>query len=89
MAVGAVPTTEEFEALPEATRRYIMALEQQTVPSSAVRDAIVWKETAIALAVRVRELEAELASSRPGVAQAVPRAAPDAPTLDRAAESER
>jgi hypothetical protein len=58
--VAPAPTTDEFEALPPATRAYIMALEQQTVPASAVRDAIVWRETALALAARVRELEAEL-----------------------------
>ena len=53
-----------------------MALEQQTVPASAVRDAIVWKETAHALLVRIRELEAEL-GKRPGLAQAVPRSDSD------------
>lgn len=73
----AIPTVEEFEALPRAVQRYIMALEQQTIPASAVRDAIVWKENALALVVRIRELEGELAANRPGLAQAVPRGEPD------------
>lgn len=70
------PTAEEFAALPEATRRYIMALEQQTVPASAVRDAIVWRETAEALVVRVRELKAVPSVVWHPVAEVPPRADP-------------
>ncbi|HWA29073.1 MAG TPA: hypothetical protein VG734_25710 [Lacunisphaera sp.] len=61
------PTNADLDALPESVRAYIMELEQQTVPNSAVRDAIVWRENALALAVRVRELEAELAEKHPHV----------------------
>ena len=70
---GAPPTAEELEASPESVRRYLMELETIADPSCLVRDAMAWQENALALAVRVRELEAELAGSRPGLAQAVPR----------------
>lgn len=54
------PTTEQINALPAPLRRFITALETIADPACSIRDAIVWRETAEALAVRVRELEAEI-----------------------------
>lgn len=60
------PTTEQINALPEPLRRFIAALETIADPACSIRDAIVWRETAEALAVRVRELEAKVAELSAG-----------------------
>lgn len=55
------PTLAELvNACPEPVRRLIHELEAMSDPASLVRNAIVERENALALAERVRELEAEL-----------------------------
>lgn len=49
-----------INAAPAPLRRYIHDIETRCDPASDVRTAHVWRETAMALAERVRELEAEL-----------------------------
>jgi hypothetical protein len=51
------PTPEAVNALPEPLRRYVANLETVADPASLVREATVQRETALALAERVRQLE--------------------------------
>jgi hypothetical protein len=55
---------EEIQALPERAQRYIHHLETRSDPAGDI--AALWcaRETAEALALRVRELEADLALRR-------------------------
>lgn len=46
-------------SLPEPFKTYVARLHMVADPSSHVRDAIFWKETAMALAARISELEQE------------------------------
>jgi hypothetical protein len=54
------PTPENINALPDPIRQYIHDLETNADPSGNIRDAICQRETAMALAKRVEELEKAL-----------------------------
>src|SRR5215467_2232925 len=56
------PTPENINALPHPIRRYIHHLATNAVPSGTIAEAICQRENAMALARRVKELEAQLAS---------------------------
>jgi hypothetical protein len=51
------PTAEAVNALPAPLRRYVINLETIADPAGLVREATIQRETALALAERVRELE--------------------------------
>lgn len=51
------PTADAVNALPGPLRRYVINLETIADPASLVREATIQRETALALAERVRELE--------------------------------
>ena len=58
--VGPTITTAEINALPDRLRRYIHDLETNCDPAGVLQSLAVQKENALALAARVRELEALL-----------------------------
>jgi hypothetical protein len=53
------PTSEQINALPERLRLFIANVETVADPACLARDAAVQRDTAEALALRVRELEAK------------------------------
>jgi hypothetical protein len=58
------PTPANINALPNPIRRYIHDLESNADPSGTIREAICQRENAMALAFRVKELEAEIETLR-------------------------
>ncbi len=52
-----------FNALPEPFRGYVHWLDTNADPSWNIRDAVCWKENALACGARIAELEHELAAA--------------------------
>jgi len=61
---GWLPTPENVNALPEGIRRYVHDLETRCDPAQDVQKMALQADTIRGLDVKVRELEAELASVR-------------------------
>jgi hypothetical protein len=58
------PTSEQINALPEKLRKYIHDIETNCDQTGVIREAIVQRENAEALALRVQELQKELNDTR-------------------------
>lgn len=56
-----VPDSAHINALPDPLRRFIHDLETNADPAGTIREAICQRENAMALAIRVNELESQLA----------------------------
>ena len=58
------PTSEQINALPERLRKYIHAIETNCDQTGIVREAIIQRENAEALALQVKELQEKLNATK-------------------------